>query len=113
MQFVPVDPRIRAFLYGLITSKPFQEGIKERVTGSTGSRQRAQPRQVAVMNVLIPSEQLMIAYSEAAEQFLTKQQANRQANLSLGFTRDALLPKLLSGELRIPEAEKELDEALA
>lgn len=113
MQFVPVDPRIRAFLYGLITSKPFQEGIKERVTGSTGSRQRAQPRQVAVMNVLIPSEQLMIAYSEAAEQFLTKQQANRQANLSLGFTRDALLPKLLSGELRIPEAKKELDEALA
>jgi type I restriction enzyme S subunit len=36
--------------------------------------------------------------------------ALRSESRSLSATRDTLLPKLISGELRIPDAEKMLEE---
>jgi hypothetical protein len=52
MQFVPIIKEDQAFVYSLIRSHPFQGKILERVTGSTGSRQRAQPKQIAEIEVL-------------------------------------------------------------
>ena len=37
---------------------------------------------------------------------------NTRETITLASLRDTLLPKLISGELRIPEAEKVVDEAL-
>ena len=63
MQFVPLEPQHRAFIAGMITSEPFQSGIMIRVTGSTGSRQRAQPKQVAAMDVILPKSELRAVYN--------------------------------------------------
>jgi type I restriction enzyme S subunit len=40
-----------------------------------------------------------------------KIEANVQNGCALASIRDTLLPKLISGELRIPEAEKLLEQA--
>jgi type I restriction enzyme S subunit len=106
MQFVPHKRDYRAFMLGMILSKPFQEGILKRVTGSTGSRQRAQPPQVANMEVILPSEQLMKTYSEAIKSLYVRKAKNIKENTSFAKVRDALLPKLLSGELSIATTEK-------
>ena len=57
-------------------------------------------------DVVKPSDDVLKAFENET---LTKYQRlslNHQMNTSLANLRDALLPKLLSGEMRIPEAEK-------
>jgi len=105
MQFVPLDPEQRAFIAGMVTSEPFQSGIMMRVTGSTGSRQRAQPKQVAAMNIVLPSIELREAYSQRTKALLGMQAKNIWQARSLANLRDALLPKLLSGEISISAAD--------
>ena len=104
MQFVAVDVSEQAFIYGLITSASFQAGIAERVTGSTGSRQRAQPKQIATMAVVDPSVELRQEFVRLALPTYGKSNANLVESHTLAQLRDTLLPKLLSGELAIPEA---------
>ena len=104
MQFVAVDVSEQAFIYGLITSASFQAGIAERVTGSTGSRQRAQPKQIATMAVVDPGVELRQEFVRLALPTYGKSNANLVESHTLAQLRDTLLPKLLSGELAIPEA---------
>ena len=106
MQFVPHNPEYKAFTLGLILSKPFQEGILQRVTGSTGSRQRAQPPQVANMEVVLPTEALVKFYSNRIESLYVSKAKRIKENSSLAKIQDTLLPKLLSGELNISSNKK-------
>ena len=99
MQFVPIKEDQRSFIYGMIVSAPFQQGILARVTGSTGSRQRAQPPQVANMDVLVPDDSLILAYSDRIHPLHETSAKNIKLNLVLSNLRDTLLPKLLSGEI--------------
>ena len=74
-----------------------------RVTGSTGSRQRAQPKQVAEVLIVKPSESAIAAFCERSDAlFNIKSQHIRQI-LVLTDLRDTLLPKLLSGELTVSD----------
>src|SRR5690554_6745585 len=110
MQFVPRESQHRAFIAGMVTSEPFQSGIMMRVTGSTGSRQRAQPKQVAAMDVILPKSELRAAYSQHTEAMYRTQSKNIWQARSLSSLRDTLLPKLLSGELSVIDAENQLTE---
>ena len=101
MQFIPVNYKHRAFIYSLVRSDYFQTEILSRVTGSTGSRQRAQPKSVAIIDILKPEENLLIKYSNIAFNWKKKVSVNIDQNLKLAKLRETLLPKLMSGELRI------------
>jgi type I restriction enzyme S subunit len=62
--------------------------------------------------VAIPAgSELMEIFYDKARPFLDKMTSNQQEKLAK--LRDTLLPKLISGELRIPEAEQLTKEALA
>ncbi|WP_447555422.1 restriction endonuclease subunit S [Vreelandella sp. EE22] len=106
MQFVPKSEELRAFIAGVISSSPFQEGVVASVTGSTGSRQRAQPKQVARMDVVAPCEALALRYARQSRLLFTAQAKNISQSQKLAGLRDTLLPKLLSGELTIPSDEE-------
>ena len=106
MQFVPHQVEEQAFVYSLIRSEPFQANILERVTGSTGSRQRAQPKQVAEIDIIDCDEVLREEYIKVALPLFQLNLNNSLESQSLSSLRDTLLPKLLSGELQIPDAEK-------
>jgi type I restriction enzyme, S subunit len=106
MQFVPIQKENRAFLMSLVESEPFQQGILQRVTGSTGSRQRAQPKEVAVLNVVLPTFELLEQFSSIATPIYVTSSKNIGVNESLAALRDLLLPRLLSGE--VSEITKEL-----
>jgi type I restriction enzyme S subunit len=101
MQFVPHEASHRAFVLGTILSKPFQDGIMQSVTGSTGSRQRAQPKQVAELEVLVPTTEIIEYYSGLCDYMAIMKIRNIKQNNTLSKIRDTLLPKLLSGELEI------------
>ena len=112
MQFVPHKKEEQAFVYSLIRSDPFQANILERVTGSTGSRQRAQPKQIAEIEVIDCGEILRAEFIKIALPLFQSIRNNSLRVRTLTKLRDTLLPQLISGELRIPEAEQLTEEAL-
>jgi len=61
----------------------------------------------------IPSAELLKECSKHIEANMTKIVSNRLQAQSLTKLRDTLLPKLISGELRISEAEQLIEKALA
>ncbi len=60
-------------------------------------------------NVLVPSEGVLKAFVRFVEPILAKTTNNE--TIALVKLRDTLLPKLISGELRIPDAEKFMERA--
>jgi type I restriction enzyme S subunit len=56
--------------------------------------------------VLTPPEALVLTYSSGADQLSAQIQANDEQSRTLAALRDTLLPKLMSGELRVRDAEK-------
>lgn len=112
MQFVPRHEYGRAYLYLMMKSERMRMEILKRVTGSTGSRQRAQPSQISVLPIVYPPRELVIAFESIVSPILEMVAANREQCGTLASVRDMLLPKLLSGEIRVREAQ-ELVEATA
>lgn len=53
------------------------------------------------LNLLQPSEQVLKLFDEKVEYFLARKEANEKQNESLVKQRDVLLPKLISGKLRL------------
>lgn len=62
---------------------------------------------------LIPHSQPLDTYESIARELFRKIKSNVTESISLTKLRDTLLPKLISGELRIPDAEKLAEAALA
>ena len=59
----------------------------------------------------IPSDEILISFSSLTDPILNKQAKNFKENETLKELRDTLLPKLISGELKIPDAENLIEEA--
>ena len=110
MQFIPSNPNHRAFVYSLLRSQYFQSEILSRVTGSTGSHQRTQPKSVAVIEIIKPSDKLVNKFSRVACNWKLRVPGNIEQNSRLSKLRDTLLPKLMSGELRIADATALIEE---
>ena len=113
MQFIPIKKESRSFLWGLIVNEPFQEEIFKTITGTTGSRQRAQPKQVAKAKIILPTTELQKQYSKAITTLLKKININLEENKALGNIRDTLLPKLLAGEIDLSNIKIDKNERSA
>ena len=111
MQFVPHDRENRSYLYCLMSSGAMQEVVLQHATGSTGSRQRAQPSQIAKVNILTPSPSVVMAFNRQAGPILKAVGESQRESQTLAHLRDILLPKLISGELRITDTERFLERA--
>jgi type I restriction enzyme S subunit len=112
MPFVPLRHSERTYLYSLLCSEVIQTEITNRVTGSTGSRQRVKPKEIAELPIIIVPQKVRKSFSEAADPYFSKKARNKRAEIALTKLRDTLLPKLLSGQLRIPDAEKRVADAV-
>jgi type I restriction enzyme S subunit len=60
------------------------------------------------MPTVAPAEQVVQIFTKIVRPFLTRAALARNESLTLAAMRDALLPKLISGELRVGEAERVL-----
>jgi type I restriction enzyme S subunit len=59
---------------------------------------------------MLPPAKVACAFESYSEVIFTRRAVIADEVLALSATRDALLPKLISGEIRIPDAEKMLEE---
>jgi type I restriction enzyme S subunit len=62
-------------------------------------------------DVVLPSVKAALAFDETASLFLQPVRSNLRESQALGAIRNSLLPKLLSGEIRVREAEKLMEAA--
>lgn len=62
--------------------------------------------------VLVPSTELLVAFQAQAETLFDRLSQNVKQSKALAKLRDLLLPRLLSGELRVPDAEREVEAIL-
>ncbi len=107
-EFLVVLPRIddfREFMYGFLSSETFADVFETLVTGASGSHQRVKPEGLLSMNVVIPSKPVIQKFSKAVRPFLARMDRGREESRTLAALRDTLLPKLISGELRMKDAE--------
>ena len=86
----------------------------EYVAGCIGgsAQPNASAQALAGAKVAFPPDDLAVRYFEIVEPMDTTRARNNQLSTTLAATRDALLPKLLSGEIRVGEAEKLTEDAV-
>jgi type I restriction enzyme S subunit len=65
------------------------------------------------LKYLLPSIECIQTYEMIALNLHTRARANQQQAQTLATLRDTLLPRLISGQLRLPEAEAILEDAAA
>ncbi len=79
------------------------------MTGTSGSHQRVKPEDLLGMDVVVPGKACILQFSETSKPLYRRMAQNLEQSRTLAATRDALLPKLLSGEIRVKDAEKMLE----
>ena len=100
-------------LYCLATSAPFGSLMCQLVNGTSNSHQRVKPDQLASIPVVAAPAAIADAFATSTQVLFQKLLTNRLQATSLANLRDTLLPRLISGKLRLPEAEAAIAEALA
>ena len=94
----------REFLFGLFNSASFSRRFAALVTGTSGSHQRVPPPAFLSLEVEIPPSQIVERYAEAVHPILERVALGIQESAALAALRDALLPRLMSGELGLVES---------
>ena len=92
------------FVYFLL----LQDDFRARAAGfATGTTVLALPRD-AVLNVRFPGapRALVAAFDEFAMPILEREWKSADDSRALAAVRNSLLPKLISGELRVKDAER-------
>ena len=88
------------FVYCLAREPLFRQYAIKSMVGSSG-RQRVQVDQIAKFPVLRPTPELMQQFDDVTKPLFDKISCNRKESFTLSNLRDTLLPKLMSGELRV------------
>lgn len=101
----------RGLLYSLFKDLSFKRTLEGMVTGTSKSHQRISPPALMAMPVITGDVPAFEAFARLTEPALERLIANRAESRTLAETRDYLLPKLMSGEIRVRDAEKLAGEA--
>ena len=107
----PLQKEWLALIYCACLSQPFRETLQGMVTGTSKSHQRVQPLAVMQTNLLHATDILMRQFGLISQPLLAKINFNRNESHTLAQLRDLLLPKLMSGEISIWDAEKMVEDA--
>ena len=70
-------------------------------------------KDIAVYPLVIPSEPIANEYTRVIDSMLARMKLNVHTAQTLATLRDTLLPRLISGQLRLPEAGALLEESTA
>ena len=101
----PKAPVPAEYAYLLARDKAFRDHAIRSMTGTSG-RQRVQADSVAAFKVASPLDaEIWTAFADFVAPQFKGIKANSETSQTLAQLRDTLLPKLISGELRVPDAE--------
>lgn len=97
--FVPMEPCLSPFLFSTLYDDRFFDYM---VAGSKGTKMpRGDKQQIMAYPVVKPSNTQLEKFNALGEPILAKIESSNQENKHLSAIRDALLPKLMSGEIDV------------
>ena len=102
----------REFLYSCLSSEGFSALFETLVTGTSGSHQRVKPEDLLNIDAVVPDGEIVQLFTQVLRPVLKRVDWGRKEADTLASLRDALLPKLLSGEIRVGELERSVEGAL-
>lgn len=97
-----------AYLYHWVTTDNFVGYLVGNAQGAAYPAVTAATFERAA--ILLPPEDLVKRFTDFAEPMLRLSDSLRKTNGSLATSRDILLPRLISGQLSVAEAERQLEE---
>ena len=107
----PLQPAFHAFLLLHASSDAL---IDYATRLSNGAKMpRSSWKDIANYPICIPPDSAVQTFNEMVAPMLRRIKANVEATSTLANLRDALLPRLISGKLRLPEAGATIEELLA
>ena len=107
--FTPRSPANRNLLFTLFGDQRFRTLLESLVTGTSNSHQRVPPKALKAREVLTGSPRAFTTFGEVIGGTLARILNNRSEAATLAALRDTLLPKLISGEIRVGDAEMALE----
>ena len=96
----PKQEKYLVFLYGFVNNPETYNEIAAGSGGTSSSHQRIDPEVIFKANCFIPDDKTLADYNKTSQPLLHKVDVNRECSRTLSTLRDALLPKLMSGEVR-------------
>lgn len=103
----PASPLSRVWLHFALSASWIGESVRRFSNGTTVNMLPQDAFEIP--EVIVPSSELVRAFDEFVGPVLRRQEDLVGESRTLGQTRDLLLPKLMSGEIRLAEAEKAVE----
>ncbi len=100
----PRDLSSAAFVYLTATSKDNVERLARLAHGTAYTAVR--PVMVANTGCILPNKNVLSVFTDVVHPLITMHAMNEQESRTLAALRNTLLPKPISGELRVPDVEK-------
>jgi len=110
MKLCPVQVG-REYAFQMVSDSSFYrylQGVSSKAVQSGFSK-----AELGQYKVIMPSSDLAAAFEQFGKAVWERVKANRELAQTLTQLRDTLLPRLISGQLRLPEAQEQLEDALA
>ena len=98
---VPKDSNLIGYVYFLLKSDEVRGELEMSASGTSGSHQRVKPSDIFNIEINYKNELQIIEYSELVNDSLLKITTNQTQICTLEALRDTLLPKLMSGDVRV------------
>lgn len=105
------DPIGQVYLYFWIWSDAVMHELKHR--GGKAAIPGINQSDVKEQRLLIPHPDISTRFAQATEPLFSRIFCNAKLIQSLAALRDTLLPRLITGKLRLPEAQAQVEDALA
>ncbi len=93
------------FAYCLARSASFREYAIHNMTGTSG-RQRVPATAISYFPLVAPKKDIAKSFGKIVESLFTQANVNADESRILVSLRDTLLPKLISGKIRLPDMKK-------
>ena len=103
-EFQVINPKNEKYLYflnGFISYPENYDEIAAGVGGTSSSHQRIDPELIFKFPCFIPDDGILTNYNEIVLPIFSKMHRNLKSIQMLSRLRDTLLPKLMSGEVRV------------
>jgi type I restriction enzyme S subunit len=102
----PNMPVGKLYLYHLLRTDAYRHEILASATGTTVKH--TSPERIKVLKFPLPNNQLALVFEKIINPLYKKYCSNNEESGTLATIRDTLLPKLLSGEIRVRDLEKNI-----
>lgn len=99
----PHNESLFSLIHCFLNSDRFTKELSQKIKGTSSSHQRVNPQDIFDVTLIIPNEVDIIKLDELIRPLILKKGINLDQIQILKQTRDTLLPKLMSGEVRVNE----------